>query len=58
MEFAPGPPHARTHGNIGGVFGCDLLDFLYDDGIVESTTKQKLLCSQWGFKLKDLYRQG
>jgi len=57
MKYSPGPPHASIHGNIGGVYGCDKLDaLLVDSGWVNEGTSRDL-CSQWGFKLKNLYRQ-
>jgi hypothetical protein len=56
LEYAPGNPHASIHGDIGGVFGCDNLDFALEAGYLESFDKQKSLCSKWGFKMKSLYR--
>lgn len=50
-------PHASTHGAIAAVFGCDAMDEMRNGGYIKSTDAQLQICSQWGFYLKDLYRQ-
>jgi len=49
-------PHASTHGAIGGSFGCDAFDEMRDGGYLKNKDAQVSLCSQWGFYMKDLYR--
>lgn len=49
-------PHASTHGAIGGSFGCDAFDDMRKGGYLKNPSSQVSLCSQWGFYMKDLYR--
>lgn len=54
---SPYGPHASTHGAIGSVFGCDVLDTLTEQGIILSESLQISLCQKWGFLMKELYRK-
>jgi len=56
LQQASYAPHAATHGNIGGVFGCDMLDTLRDANLILTDAKQMQICYKWGFYLKELYR--
>jgi len=56
LEIAPYGPHASTHGVIGAVFGCDLMDPLLEVGIIRDSDSQLAICKKWGFYLKELYR--
>lgn len=49
-------PHASVHGDIGGLFGCDVFDQLYDRGLVTSKKKATQVCKKWTIILKELYR--
>lgn len=57
MSQAPYSPHASTHGAIGSVFGCDLMDPLLEAGLIVSAEEQVKLCQKWGFMMKELYRK-
>lgn len=46
-----------THGILGSVFGCDLLDPLREAGLIDEVTDQLALCGKWGFYMKEMYRQ-
>jgi len=56
MAIAAYGPHASTHGVIGSVYGCDLMDPLLADGIIRDAESQLSICKKWGFYLKELYR--
>ena len=56
LAIAAYGPHASTHGVIGSVFGCDLMDPLLEDGIIRDAESQLGICKKWGFYLKELYR--
>ena len=58
LQVAPLAPHAKTHGAVGSVFGCDLMDTMLDAGLITSSGKQVLLCTQWPIVLKIMYRKG
>jgi hypothetical protein len=49
-------PHASLHAVIGNVFGCDLLDQLWDQGLLRDEGAKTNLCRQWSYFMKDLYR--
>ena len=53
-------PHASIHGGIGGVFGCDVLDELYDKGYIgvdeDGEDYREDICYKWPFYMKELYR--
>jgi hypothetical protein len=53
MATSENAPHGSVHGNVGGVFGCDLLDDLIDEGILDSDSRGSV-CSKWGFYLKEM----
>ena len=57
LKVAPYAPHARIHGSLGAVYGCDLMSPMLEAGLVESQEKQVLLCTQWPIVLKVLYRK-
>jgi Common central domain of tyrosinase len=48
--------HAATHGVIGGVYGCDAMDYLQEAGYILSDDGQLNLCKNWIFYLKEFYR--
>jgi hypothetical protein len=56
LEIAAYGPHASTHGVIGSVYGCDLMDPLLQAGIIRDEDSQLSICKKWGFYLKELYR--
>ena len=56
LQDAPYGSHASTHGVIGAVFGCDLLDSFREDGIINGEDSQLQICKKWGFYMKELYR--
>lgn len=49
-------PHAATHGAIGGVYGCDLLDELREQNLIKDADSQLTICAKWGFYMKEMYR--
>lgn len=57
LTQAPYAPHASTHGAIGSVFGCDLLDDMTANGLIVDSASQIKLCQKWGFMMKELYRK-
>lgn len=57
LQVAPYAPHARIHGSIGSVYGCDMMSPMLEAGLVTSQAKQILLCTQWPIILKVLYRK-
>ena len=56
LEDAPYGSHASTHGVIGAVYGCDLLDSFRESGIIINDESQLQICKKWGFYMKELYR--
>lgn len=56
LKAAPYLPHASLHGAIGGVFGCDVFDDLLDAGLILDDDSKLMICTKWGFYLKELYR--
>ena len=56
IKWAPFGPHAASHGAVGGVWGCDKLDYLVDSGIIADSSSQKIVCNNWGFFMKELWR--
>lgn len=56
LEDAPYGSHASTHGVIGSVYGCDLLDSFRESGIIVDDESQLQICKKWGFYMKELYR--
>lgn len=56
LEDAPYGSHASTHGVIGAVFGCDLLDSYRESGLIVDEDSQLQICKKWGFYMKELYR--
>lgn len=56
LSHAPFAPHASTHGAIGAVYGCDIMDNLLEEGIIADEDSQRKICKKWGFYLKELYR--
>jgi len=55
MSKSPFGPHGSVHGNVGGIFGCDLFDPLISKGLLKSSSKSQI-CTNWGFTMKELYR--
>lgn len=53
MEDAP---HATTHSLTGGIYGCDLLEPLLDQGLITDELAMKNICSKWVFYMKEFYR--
>jgi len=56
MKDSENAPHAPVHGEIGGFFGCDMLDELRETGYISSEDAQLAICAKWGFYLKEFYR--
>jgi len=56
LDIAPFAPHASTHGAIGAVFGCDMMDQMLEAGVIADAKSQRAICKKWGFYLKELYR--
>ena len=60
MQTSENAPHASIHGSIGGVYGCDMLDELYDAGYVgqdaDGVDYRDDICYKWPFYMKELYR--
>jgi hypothetical protein len=56
LQDAPYGSHASTHGVIGAVFGCDLLDSYRASGLIVDEDSQLQICKKWGFYMKELYR--
>lgn len=57
LTQSPYAPHASTHGAIGSVFGCDLMDDMTAQGLITDSAAQIKLCQKWGFMMKELYRK-
>lgn len=47
-------PHSAAHGSIGGVFGCDALLELTPNYLKLDAVNR--VCSMYGFRLKEMYR--
>ena len=56
MKMAAYGPHSTTHTAIGGVYGCDVLDSMLADGLINSAADQLEICLKWGFYIKEYYR--
>ena len=63
MQTSENAPHASLHGSIGGIYGCDVLDELYDMGYVGTNPEdpdggdyREEICNKWPFYMKELYR--
>jgi len=56
LNNAPYGPHASTHGAIGAVYGCDMMNELTEGGYIKDDDTQRKICKKWGFYLKELYR--
>jgi hypothetical protein len=56
LSTVPYGAHASTHGVIGGVYGCDLMDDMLDAGLIIDDEAQINLCKNWIFYLKEFYR--
>jgi len=56
MKDSENAPHAPVHGELGGFYGCDMLDELREAGYISSTDAQLAICAKWGFYLKEFYR--
>lgn len=52
----PYAAHGKTHGSIGGVYGCDIFDPLRLAGYIIDEVAQVNLCKNWVFYLKEFYR--
>lgn len=50
-------PHASTHGDVGGAYGCDLFQPLLDAGYINDEDSMVKICKIWIFSLKSLYRK-
>jgi len=51
-------PHGSTHVNIGGLYGCGQFKKFYDKGYFDSLQEMSVLCNNWGFQMKELFRAG
>jgi hypothetical protein len=56
LQWAPYGPHAATHAVVGGVYGCDKMNWAVDEGFVADAAMQQKLCAFWGVVMKELYR--
>lgn len=56
LDLAPFIPHASTHADIGGVFGCDVLDQLLTSNLILDESSKRKICKKWSTVLKELYR--
>ena len=60
LSTSENAPHASIHGGIGGVWGCSVLDELYDAGYVgvdpSGEDYRDDICYKWPFYMKELYR--
>jgi hypothetical protein len=54
MSTSENAPHGSVHGNLGGVFGCNLLDPLIDEGLIDGTSSRGGVCAKWGFYIKEM----
>jgi hypothetical protein len=46
----------QTHGAIAATYGCDVITPMTEAGYLVDSDAQVTLCTQWGFYLKDLFR--
>lgn len=53
---APYAPHGATHIAIGGVYGCDALDWAREAGYINGEAGQIALCKSWYFYMKEFFR--
>lgn len=53
---SPYAAHAATHGTIGGVYGCDMMDEMMEKGYLVDDEGQINLCKNWIFYLKEFFR--
>jgi len=56
LHQSPYDAHASTHGVIGGVYGCDVLDYMRELGYINGVEGQINLCKNWIFYVKEFYR--
>jgi Common central domain of tyrosinase len=56
LNNMPYSPHGATHIAIGGVYGCDAMDSLREQGYINDLEGQVDLCKNWIFYMKELYR--
>lgn len=56
LYISPYLPHASLHGSVGGVYGCDAFDDMLKKGLINDEDSMVMICSKWGFYLKELYR--
>lgn len=56
LDLAPFFPHASSHADIGGLFGCDVLDGLLEAGLIIDEQAKQRVCKKWTTVLKELYR--
>jgi hypothetical protein len=56
LKDAASPLYDQVNSAIGGTFGCDLLEPLYDSGLISSEEKLMTTCAEWGSVMKHLYR--
>lgn len=50
-------PHGRVHGVLGGIYGCDVLNPLLEQGYLSDEDALLSVCSSWIKTLGDLYRR-
>lgn len=46
---APYLPHASVHGDIGGAYGCDAMNYMRSKGLINDIDDQISICSKWGY---------
>ena len=57
LKTAEDAPHAVVHGNIGGVYGCDVLEEMQTAGYLEDSIDDLAsVCMKWTFYMKEMYR--
>ena len=52
FDLAPFLPHASSHADIGGVYGCDVLDQMQDQGLILDSLNKLKICKKWTTVLK------
>jgi len=53
---APYLPHGSIHVNIGGIFGCELLQDFSDRKYIIGEYNIQHVCISWSFQIKELFR--
>ena len=51
-------PHGSAHTTIGGLYGCDAMNYLTDMGVFSSSNSQHSACADMANVIKEIYRYG